>query len=74
MEKELTKIIAEEFYENIGELFSSILTKLPKTFTTENIEKLGYKRSNYVIWFFKKMDMIIEVGKEGKRKLYSKRT
>jgi len=74
VEKELTKIIAEEFYENIGELVSSILSKLPKTFTTENIEKLGYKRSNYVIWFFKKMDMIIEVGKEGKRKLYSKRT
>ena len=74
VEKELTKIIAEEFYENIGELFSSILSKLPKNFTTEDIEKQGYKRSNYVVWFFKKMDMIIEVGKEGKRKLYSKRT
>jgi len=74
VEKELIKIIAEEFYENLWELVSSILSKLPKTFTTENIEKLGYKkRSNYVVWFFKKLNMIIEVGKEGKRKLYSKR-
>lgn len=73
VEKELSKIINEEFYENIGELLSSMLAKLPKTFTTEDIEKLGYKRrSNYVIWFFKKLNMITEIGKQGSRKLYSK--
>lgn len=73
VEKDLSKIINEEFYENIIELLSSILSRLPETFTTENIEKQGYKRrSNYVIWFFKKLNMIIEVGKLGKRKLYQK--
>lgn len=73
IEKELSKIISEEFYENINELLSSILSKLPQQFTTENIEKLGYKkRSNYVVWFFKSLRMITEIGKQGSRKLYSK--
>jgi len=73
VEKDLSKIINEEFYENTTELLSSILSRLPETFTTENIEKQGYKRrSNYVIWFFKKLNMIIEIGKLGTRKLYKK--
>ena len=73
VEKDLSKIINEEFYENTTELLSSILSILPETFTTENIEKQGYKRrSNYVIWFFKKLNMITEIGKLGTRKLYKK--
>lgn len=73
VEKDLSKIINEEFYENTTELLSSILSRLPETFTTENIEKQGYKRrSNYVIWFFKKLNMITEIGKLGTRKLYKK--
>ena len=73
VEKDLSKIINEEFYENTTELLSSILSRLPETFTTENIEKQGYKRrSNYVIWFFKKLNMIIEIGRLGTRKLYKK--
>lgn len=73
VEKDLSKIISEEFYESINELISAILSKLPKTFTTKNIEKQGYKkRCNYVVWFFKKIGRITEVGKQGNRKLYSK--
>ena len=73
VEKELIKILNEEFYENINELLSSILSILPNIFTTEDIQKQGYKRrSNYVIWFFKKLNMIVEIGKHEKRKLYSK--
>lgn len=73
IEKELSKIISEEFYENIEGVLLSILSRLSKTFTTEDIEKCGYKRrSSYVVWFFKKLGMIREIGKQGNRKLYSK--
>lgn len=73
IEKELIKIISEEFYENITELLLSILAKLPQTFTTEDIEKQGYKkRSNHVVWLFKSLKMINEIGKKGNRKLYSR--
>ena len=73
IEKELTKIISEEFYENISALLSSILLRLPKTFTTEDIEKQGYKRrKHYVVWFFKRLNMIEESGKQGNKKLYTR--
>lgn len=73
IEKELIKIISEEVYETIPTLLSSILSKLPQTFTTEDIKKQGYKRHNsYIVWFFKKLNMIVEIGKQGNRKVYAK--
>ena len=73
IDKELIKIIKEEFYPTMQALVQAILNTLPETFTTEDIKLRGYKRRvNYVIWFYKSLRLIEECGKMGNLKIYKK--
>ena len=73
IEKELIEIIGEKYYENLFEAVLEMLSLLPETFCREDIAKSGYKKhSSYVIWFFKKLNLIEESGKTKNKKIYKK--
>ena len=66
-------IIKEECYTCIRELIIHLLNMLPNQFTSEDIEKQGYKQNpGYITWFFKNLNLIYEDGKKNNRKLYTK--
>ena len=74
IEKELIKIINEEYYNSLIELFLEITKKLPDPFTSNEIKSKGYKkRYGYVISLLKYLELIEESGKIGNRKIYKKR-
>lgn len=71
--KELIKIVREEFYPTMIALVETMLDMLGEKFSTEDIKQKGYKRrANYVIWFYKSLHLIEECGKVGNLKLYKK--
>ena len=71
--KELIKIVREEFYPTMIALVETMLDMLGEKFSTEDIKQKGYKRrANYVIWFYKSLHLIEECGKIGNLKLYKK--
>ena len=73
IDRELVTILHEEYYPSLQDLSLAVLNLLPETLSIEDVRQRGYKRrAGYVISYYKKLGLIEECGKVGRRKIYKK--